>query len=73
MNTSTYINKWSEEGGQTYFNVFSTIYLASVVVLGSTLNIQALFLLRDATKVSCFNSQNAYSDILLTHLIFLYL
>ena len=59
MNISTNINKWSEEGGQTYFNVFSTIYLAFVVVLGSTLNIQALFLLRDATKVSCFDSLNA--------------
>ena len=59
MNISTNINKWSEEGGQTYFNVFSTIYLAFVVVLGSTLYVQALFLLRDATKVSCFDSLNA--------------
>ena len=67
MNISTNINKWSEEGGQTYFNVFSTIYLAFVVVLGSTLNIQALFLLRDATKVSCFDSPNTFIRILVKH------
>ena len=53
MIATTSINDTSnEEGGQSYFNVFSTIYLAFVVVVGSTLNTQALFLLRDATKVS---------------------
>ena len=53
MNETTSIDDTSnEEGGQSYFNVFSTIYLAFVVVVGSTLNTQALFLLRDATKVS---------------------
>ena len=53
MNETTSIDDTSnEEGGQSYFNVFSIIYLAFVVIIGSTLNIQALFLLRDATKVS---------------------
>ena len=53
MNATTSIDDTSnEEGGHSYFNVFSTIYLAFVVVVGSTLNTQALFLLRDATKVS---------------------
>ena len=51
MNITTTINTSSEEEVETYFNVFSTVYLALVVVVGSTLNLQALFLLRDATKV----------------------
>ena len=67
MNITTTINTSSEEEVETYFNVFSTVYLALVVVVGSTLNIQALFLLRDATKVSCFDSPNTFIRILVKH------